>query len=537
MTIAARLTALVCVALATLLCVSLYGNYVQYQLSSVIVNFRDTDYPSLELITRLRGDSYKLRVATLAFLLENSPETRAQYESDLQATYNDAQQALKIYGEKMVNDDQDRRLLEQDRKAIEDYYANTKKLFEAVRQDNAEMIITQRQTITPIGLAMIAATNAHVEYNKKWVAKEVKRSEETISQSRTLSWLAVVLGVLVTGGLGWFLARAIARSLNALRSAIATIESSLDFTQRAPQAGKDEVASTARAFNSLIERMQESLKAIARQSGDVSVAANELAQTATQVSTAAAAQSDASATVAATVEEMTVSVNHVGDRAGGVNQETTEAGSLAATGEAVITQTVQAIRGIADTVRGTAQNMSELEQQSRQIAASVSIIKEVADQTNLLALNAAIEAARAGEQGRGFAVVADEVRKLAERTATMTTEIDQTISAMSNSAEKTARAMSVTVERVEDGVRQADDALSAIGQISHKTGNVASMMGDITSAIQEQGIASNTIAAQIERIAQMAEESSAAAGQTASTAGQLNDAAEQMRQIVQRYRV
>ncbi|MFA9441556.1 methyl-accepting chemotaxis protein [Uliginosibacterium sp. sgz301328] len=537
MTISRRLIILVSAALASLLCVGLYGSYMQWQLSGVIVNFRDVDYPSLERITSLRSDAHKLRVATLSYLLETDAAQRQKFEADLKATYDDAMHSVKVYGEQLANDNDDRKLLAEDRKAIEDYYQNARRLFDAISQDNAELAMTYRRQIDTKGQAMVDAATRHVEYNKRWVTEEVTTSERTIMLSRILSWVAMILGTVITGGVGTFLGRSIARSLAGLRGTIASVESSLDFTLRAPSQGNDEVATTARAFNSLIERMQESLKAIMQQSNDVSAAAAELAQTANQVSTAATAQSDASATVAATVEEMTVSVNHVGDRAGSVNEETSQAGSLASSGEAVINHTVQSIRGIADTVRGTADNMTELEQQSKQIAASVSIIKEVAEQTNLLALNAAIEAARAGEQGRGFAVVADEVRKLAERTAAMTAEIDRTISAMSNCAEKTAQAMSVTVDRVEQGVRQADDALNAMGQISQKTGHVAAMIGDITSAIREQGIASNTIASQIEHIAQMAEESSAAAEQTAGTAFQLNTAAEQMHQIVQRYRL
>lgn len=210
---------------------------------------------------------------------------------------------------------------------------------------------------------------------------------------------------------------------------------------------------------------------------------------------------------------------------------------MATSGEMVIGQTVTDIQDIATTVREAAELIHSLEKHSQEISNVVAVIKEVADQTNLLALNAAIEAARAGEQGRGFAVVADEVRKLAERTAVSTKEISETIDVMRTSAGNAVSSMEGVVIKVGIGVESAQEASSTIKRIGEGSRNAVGMVGEITEAIREQATAMNNIATQVERIAQMSEESSAAAANSADTAHDLDRLATDMRRIVSSYKV
>jgi methyl-accepting chemotaxis protein len=241
--------------------------------------------------------------------------------------------------------------------------------------------------------------------------------------------------------------------------------------------------------------------------------------------------------MAASVEELTVSITHVGDRATTTRERVAYAGNLATEGETVVVKTVGDIDAIASSVSASAELLNRLEVQSQQISSVVNVIKEVADQTNLLALNAAIEAARAGEQGRGFAVVADEVRKLAERTGKSTHEITTTIGVMREGALAASASMRNAVDQVTVGVSRASGACEMIRRIGDGSREAVGMVSEITDAIHEQSAASTSVAQSVERIAQMAEQSSAAAAKSAETAQRLNTLSQEMRAITDQYRL
>lgn len=167
----------------------------------------------------------------------------------------------------------------------------------------------------------------------------------------------------------------------------------------------------------------------------------------------------------------------------------------------------------------------------------VGLIQDVADQTNLLALNAAIEAARAGEQGRGFAVVADEVRKLAERTTKATQEIREVIAGMQDSAHATVNNMEHVVAQVETGVSLAQQASQSIQNIGQSAERTVLMVGDISKAIREQGVASTNIARQVESIAQMSEENCAIAQSIALAAQEMAQVSHTMQDTVRKFKV
>ncbi len=361
----------------------------------------------------------------------------------------------------------------------------------------------------------------------------------------TANLAASTMKVMAGGGLiaallatvfSMLIARSIVLPVSAMKSTMVDIGKTGDFTRRIPVDSKDEIGQTARSFNDLIGSVQTTLHELHDGIDSVFDASRALSASSHQVATSSAHQSEAASAMAATVEQVTVSISHVSEGAHEALQLSRKSGELSDQGSEIIHNAAAGMQQIADTVRQTSVSIEELGQQSTQISSIVQVIREIAEQTNLLALNAAIEAARAGEQGRGFAVVADEVRKLAERTANATGEIGKMIDTIQDTARVAVSSMSGAVGQVDSGVALAQQAGDAINQIKQESEQVHRTVGDISSALVEQSAASNNIASNVEQVARMTEQNSAAAEGTAGAANDLAQLADGMRTAINRFK-
>ncbi|MDR3054221.1 MAG: methyl-accepting chemotaxis protein [Zoogloeaceae bacterium] len=404
----------------------------------------------------------------------------------------------------------------------------------AIMVDNImKNALTVRQETT----VMTDLLSKLVDFNNKVTEEAVNEAKRT---SRNALWMQVIFStILIVSAifLGITTLKAVVGPTEKVRDAVQHVERDNDLQLRVDYHSSDEVGEMTAAFNAMMGKLQSALRGIQTSVGEVSNAVESLSTAAQQVAQSSASQSSSTSAMAASVEEMTVSINTVSNSAGDAQVMAQHAGEVASEGSDIIKRTAAEMSAISESVSAASKVIQALGEESEQISSVVQVIKEVADQTNLLALNAAIEAARAGEQGRGFAVVADEVRKLAERTAQSTGDISAMIGKIQVAAKEAVGEMERVVSQVGEGQVLAQQAHEHIQTIHGETSKVSSAITEISNALKEQSQASSDIAKHVESIAQMTDENNAAAEETASGATRLNQLAGEVNSEIAQFKV
>jgi methyl-accepting chemotaxis protein len=290
-------------------------------------------------------------------------------------------------------------------------------------------------------------------------------------------------------------------------------------------------------LSSMVATLRNLVKAINEEANGLVHHAEQIRHGADQVARASAQQSDATSSMAAAIEELTVSSNHISDSARDTEQDSRETMTLATDGNLRVGEASAAIQTVADVVTQASERIRSLEDRARKISSVANVIKEIADQTNLLALNAAIEAARAGEQGRGFAVVADEVRKLAERTAIATTEIETMIAGIQDDTAASVGAMDAVLPKVGEGVQLANHAAEALRKIESGTSRSLTHVAEVANSTAEQSAASTSIAKQVEQVAIMVEQTNRTIQGTVQSSQELEQISLKLKAQISQFKV
>ncbi|WP_293763176.1 methyl-accepting chemotaxis protein [uncultured Aquitalea sp.] len=539
MTIKIRITLLLAMALLALVVLSGVG---LFQLSAAQSRFEyisSNTFPSLKSLETAQKSLARVRIALRNHAAHVNAEKKQLDEKEVEAALTDFDQAIAYYEKNLADEDTDRKLVKQDKDDMARYRAAMGEFFNNSRSNYMSVANAQLDGGDLFQLAGKLEDDLvkHVEYNYQSAGELVRANQAAYNQARWIqAGLAAAVLLAVAIG-GFMLIRSIVGSLSEMQHTMEKISRERDFSARVRSKGQDEIGRTATAFNSLVEGVQTSLRELRSGSQEVVASSNAMADNAQAIYRAAAQQSESSSAVAATIEQMTVSVNHVAERADEAHDLSRSSSEKAEAGSATISQTIRDIREISQAIGSASTAINGLNQQSSQIVSVVQVIRDVADQTNLLALNAAIEAARAGEMGRGFAVVADEVRKLAERTASSTSEISGSLQAMQREVAAVVGQMKTAEEVARTGVARADAADQAIQSIGGAAADTTRVVMDISSAIKEQGMASNNIAMQVEQIAQMSEQANDAASRSAASSDELKQLAERQMRIIAQYQL
>ncbi len=308
-----------------------------------------------------------------------------------------------------------------------------------------------------------------------------------------------------------------------------------DLTVKLPQDSDAAINNLFRGFNSVVEDIGLLVWEVVSATQAITLASSHIARSTGDIAVGMETQKERTAEIAAAVEEISATIGENTKQAAFVAQEAHEASAVAARGGESMRQMVSNVEKVAKVVMDSSTTIQHLGTSSEEIGEIVSVIEEIADQTNLLALNAAIEAARAGEQGRGFAVVADEVRKLAERTQKATKEISTMIAQIQKNTLLSVRSMETATALVAEGGHFVGETTEALSDIIAKTRTVASFMTQLSDTTREEAKTSSMIAERIGSVNTLTEQSNAKAHSIAEAADELADLTEKLQAVVSRF--
>ncbi len=391
--------------------------------------------------------------------------------------------------------------------------------------------------LRPAFVDWLAKINALIDYQEQKSQATTPLARAVAANFQSLMLVLCGLSLLLGVGVALWISRQLLHSLGgepAQAAAVVTRMASGDLRETI-------VARYPGSMLSAVAQMQEKLKALLSDmlasSEELDSRARHVTQAAQEAQQAAAQQSDASAATATSIEQVTLSIHQVADIARQTESNSAHTAALSEKGHQAVRTAAAEIERIASSVQGSSEHMRLLQQRSQDIGSIAGVIGEIAAQTNLLALNAAIEAARAGEQGRGFAVVADEVRKLAERTATATAEIGRMIDVIQHDTLQAVSTMDTAVEQVENGLARATDATSVLDQIHHQALDSLKRVREVAQATDRQVSAIGSIAVNVEQIARMSAETSTLMQRSSRAASELEQISATLRGQTRKFRV
>jgi methyl-accepting chemotaxis protein len=354
----------------------------------------------------------------------------------------------------------------------------------------------------------------------------------------TVLTMAVVIGLVIGGVVALILTRMITTPVNKTVAMIRDLaEGEGDLTKRLDATSNDELGELSRWFNTFLDKLHDVISSVAHTTEQLATASGQLSASSEELSRNVVSQKEQTTQVATATDEMNSTAVAISENIHNAAESARTGATLAEEGGSAVQDTVAVIEQISNEVNTFAGSIRELGDSSKQIGEIVGVINDIADQTNLLALNAAIEAARAGEQGRGFAVVADEVRKLAERTTVATKEIADMITTIQRDTNGAVSAMDKSMDKVASGVEMANKAGESLKAVVENGALLGDMVSQVATAAEEQSATTEEIAQSVENISSIMTQSSTGIDQTAHACHELSRMADDLQSLVGRFKL
>ena len=394
---------------------------------------------------------------------------------------------------------------------------------------------------TKIGLLLAKIKrnlNLLVEKQRTLIESESQSLLSFVSGTKAFVYTMLVVGMALGLGLAWAVSFMITTPLHAAVDAMKDIaEGEGDLTSRLDVTGKDEIGQLAESFNGFIAKMQSLIREVTSSTSQLSAAAEEMSMITSETHNGVQRQQTETALVATAINEMSSTVHEVAQNAETAASGASQADKQSEQGKQIVSSTVSSIKSLASEVETASTVIAQLEKDSESIGSVLEVIRGIAEQTNLLALNAAIEAARAGEQGRGFAVVADEVRSLASRTQESTQEIQEMIERLQKGSRDAVTAMEAGQEQAQQTVEQASQAETSLNEISTAVAQINEMNAHIAEASRQQGEVVEEINKNIVNITQVADESANGADQLSTASKEMANLAVNLESQISHFKI
>jgi len=515
------------------------GGFMVARLNSITIKAEDVaqkQLPGLFALSKVSDAFGSYRRGELLAVLSDKKEDIDKYAKRNQEALEKLNKEMAAY-EKLIDTDAERKAFKELTAALPQYLAESPKIIAlALENKDAEASEVIRGASSKQFNAGLKALATATEAQVKEVTAESQAMVTTSTNSRT--WIIIALVACIVAGLveALLIARLLSAPLRDLaRKAEQIADGNLDISIE--QCSRDEVGQLSGTFGLMAGNLRDLIGRLTDTASQLSSASCQLKATSEQISVGTEEVAAQAGTVAVASEEMAATSSDIANNCHLAAGSAQQAAATTQEGFAVVAKTVDGMRKRGEEARANAQNIASLGERSDQIGMIVATIEDIADQTNLLALNAAIEAARAGEQGRGFAVVADEVRALAERTTRATREIGEMIRAIQNETGSAIVSMEASVKGSEQGVTEASQLEHALHAILEQVNSVSEQVSQIATAAEEQTATTSEITNNITMITQVVQETSRGAQESSASASGLSSKAEELQQLIRRFRL